>query len=157
MPHQPVGGKTGALIPHDLPQFPLWPWLKFLAGVEPARLPNLHRDYLAYCGQHNRASAGDATMLPELLPQIPEAEELATVTTDGAYDTRLCHATIAVGGAADIIPSRRNGPFWKGCSRGNQPRNESLSSVKCLGRTLWKKWSGYHRRSLVKTKIHCFK
>ncbi len=25
------------------------------------------------------------------------------------------------------------------------------------GRTLWKKWSGYHRRSLVETKMHCIK
>ncbi len=23
--------------------------------------------------------------------------------------------------------------------------------------TLWKKWSGYHRRSLVETKMHCIK
>ncbi len=26
-----------------------------------------------------------------------------------------------------------------------------------LGRALWKKWSGYHRRSLVETKMHCIK
>jgi len=25
------------------------------------------------------------------------------------------------------------------------------------GRALWKKWSGYHRRSLVETKMHCIK
>ncbi len=100
---------------------------------------------------------GDATMLPELLSQILEAEELATVTTDAAYNTRLCHAAIAERGAAAIIPPRRNGQFWKGRSRGNQARNESLRSVKYLGRTLWKKWSGYHRRSLVETKMHCFK
>ena len=37
---------------------------------------------------------GDATMLPELLSQIPATEGLVTVTTDGAYDTRLCHAAI---------------------------------------------------------------
>lgn len=29
--------------------------------------------------------------------------------------------------------------------------------MKRLGRTIWKKWSGYHRRSLVETKTHCFK
>ena len=100
---------------------------------------------------------GDATMLPELLSQIPLTEKLVTVTTDGAYDTRLCHAAIAERGAAAIIPPRRNGQFWKGSSLGNQARNESLRSVKYLGRTLWKKWSGYHRRSLVETKMHCFK
>jgi hypothetical protein len=26
-----------------------------------------------------------------------------------------------------------------------------------LGRAIWKKWSGYHRRSLVDTKMRCFK
>jgi hypothetical protein len=26
-----------------------------------------------------------------------------------------------------------------------------------LGRSIWKKWSGYHRRSLVETKMGCFK
>ena len=61
-----------------------------------------------------------------------------TVTTDGAYDTRLCHAAIAERGAAAILPLRRNGQFWKGNSQGNQARNESLRSVKYLGRTLWK-------------------
>jgi hypothetical protein len=69
---------------------------------------------------------GDATMLPELLSQIPPTEKLMTVTTDGAYDTRLCHAAIADRGAAAIIPPRRNGQFWKGNAPGNQARNESL-------------------------------
>ena len=36
-------------------------------------------------------------------------------------------------------------------------RNELLKTVKRLGRTLWKKWSGYHRRSLVETKMHSIK
>ena len=36
-------------------------------------------------------------------------------------------------------------------------RNELLKIVKLLGRSLWKKWFGYHRRSLVETKMHCIK
>lgn len=55
------------------------------------------------------------------------------------------------------MPPRRNGQFWKGKVPGYLARNESLRSVKYLGRMLWKKWSGYHRRSLVETKMHCFK
>lgn len=100
---------------------------------------------------------GDATMLPELLSQIPQTEKLATVTTDGAYDTRLCYAAIARRRAAAIIPPRKNGQFWKTDTPGNLSRNESLRSVRYLGRVLWKKWTGYHRRSLVETKMHCFK
>jgi hypothetical protein len=40
---------------------------------------------------------------------------------------------------------------------GLQARNKTLRAIERLGRTIWKKWSGYHRRSLVETKIHCFK
>ena len=36
-------------------------------------------------------------------------------------------------------------------------QNELLRTIKRLGRTLWKKWSGYHRRSLVETKMNCIK
>jgi hypothetical protein len=38
------------------------------------------------------SSDGDSPILPELLNQIPESEEIGTVTADGAYDTRRCHA-----------------------------------------------------------------
>ena len=34
---------------------------------------------------------GDAPILPDLLSQIPAEEVIASVTADGAYDTRKCH------------------------------------------------------------------
>ena len=37
------------------------------------------------------------------------------------------------------------------------PRNEALRASKYLGRALWRRWSGYHRRSRVETKMHCVK
>ncbi len=39
-------------------------------------------------------AVGDAPMLPELLKQIPADEPIASVSGDGAYDTKLCHAAI---------------------------------------------------------------
>ena len=36
-------------------------------------------------------------------------------------------------------------------------RNEALRATKYLGRALWLRWSGYHRRSRVETKMHCLK
>jgi hypothetical protein len=36
-------------------------------------------------------------------------------------------------------------------------RNEALRTAKYLGRALWRRWSGYHRRSRVETKMHCVK
>ena len=38
---------------------------------------------------------GDAPILPHLLDQIPQDQEIGSVTVDGAYDTRKCHDAIA--------------------------------------------------------------
>lgn len=102
-------------------------------------------------------SVGDAPMLPALLEQIPPEETLASVGADGAYDTKACHAAIASRGASALIPVRKNAQPWKEGTEGARARNEILRATKRLGRTIWKKWSGYHRRSLVETKMRCFK
>jgi len=103
------------------------------------------------------AGVGDAPMLPELLSQIPPDEDIATVTADGAYDTRKCHDTIAERGAAAIIPPRKNAKPWKPDTEGAIVRNEALRACNRFGRALWKRWTGYHRRSRVETKMRCVK
>lgn len=100
---------------------------------------------------------GDAPMLPELLAQIPVGETVHSVSADGAYDTKACHEAIAGRRAAAIIPTRRNAKPWADTKAGAQARNETLRATRKLGRAIWKKWSGYHRRSLVETKMGCFK
>lgn len=102
-------------------------------------------------------SVGDAPMLPELLAQIASTTTITTVTGDGAYDTKACHAAIAAIGASAIIPTRRNARLWKKYPPGAHARNEILRATHRLGRAIWKKWSGYHRRSLVETKMRCLK
>ena len=101
-------------------------------------------------------------MLPQLLDQIPPDQEIASViapshglkanrerATDGAYDTRKCHDAIAERGAAAIIPQHRNAKPWKAGTAGAVARNEALRASKYLGRALWRRWSGSHRRSRV--------
>ena len=100
---------------------------------------------------------GDAPTLPKLLAQIPEDELILSVSGDGAYDTRDCHAAIARRDADAVILVRRNGQPWTKDGLGVDARNEALRATKRVGRAIWKKWSGYHRRSLVETKMHCFK
>ena len=56
-----------------------------------------------------------------------------------------------------MIPPRKNAKPWKDTKVSSLERNELLRTVKRFGRILWKKWSGYHRRSLVETKMHCIK
>ena len=103
------------------------------------------------------SGVGDAPVMPDLLAQIPESEAIASVTADGAYDTRICRDAIANLGADAVIPPRRNAKPWKKDSPGAADRNEALRAIKHLGRTIWRHWSGYHRRSRAETKMNCLK
>ena len=100
---------------------------------------------------------GDVPMLPELLDLIPPDQEIVSVTADGAFDTRKCHDAIAARGAAAIIPPRKNANPWKPDAAGAIARNEILLTSKRVGRTIWRRWCGYHRRSRAETKMHCVK
>ena len=55
------------------------------------------------------------------------------------------------------LPPRRNAKPWRTANAGAIARNEALRASKCPGRTQWRRWSGYHRRSRVETKMHCVK
>ena len=100
---------------------------------------------------------GDSPLLPELLAQIPEGEEIATVTADGAYDTRRCHTAIIERGGDAVIPIRRNGRAWKEDCPAAVARNEILRATRHIGRALWKKWAGYHARSRVEAQMNRLK
>lgn len=103
------------------------------------------------------SGVGDAPVLPDLLDQVLAGEEIASVTADGACDTRGCRDAIANRGADAVIPPRRNAKPWKKDSPGAAGRNEALRAIKRFGRTIWRHWSGYHSRSRVETKMNCMK
>lgn len=103
------------------------------------------------------SNVGDAPMLPELLEQIPPDQAIGSVTADGAYDTRKCHDAIATRNAHAVIPPRKNAKPWKPTSAGAVARNEAVNASRYLGRAIWRKWSGYHRRSRVESKMNCIK
>ena len=103
------------------------------------------------------SDVGDAPMLPGLLDQIAPDQPIASVTADGAYDTRKCHDAIAERGAAAVIAPRKNAKPWKADTAGAVARNEALRASRRLGRTIWRRWSGTHRQSRAETKMHCVK
>ena len=100
---------------------------------------------------------GDSPVLPDLLNQIPEDEQIGTVTGDGAFDTRRCHTAILDRGGTAIIPIRRNGRLWKEDCPAARARNEILRATQRLGRAIWKRWSGYHVRSRIEARMRCLK
>jgi hypothetical protein len=125
-------------------------WRKVHLAVDEATLE-------VRAAQITTSDIGDAPMLPDLLGQVPPDEPIASVTADGAYDTRVCRDAIASRGADAIIPPRRNAKPWKKASPGAAGRNEALRAIRRLGRTIWRRWSGYHRRSRAETKMKCMK
>ena len=78
-------------------------------------------------------------MVPELLDQISPDQEIASVTADGAFDTRKCHDAIAARGAAAIIPPAALPPSFRPArtpSRGSPtPPGHSHETRHCVHRS----------------------
>ena len=100
-------------------------------------------------------NVSDASVLSDLLEQLPPDEALKSLTGDGAYDTQPAYEAVARRGAIPIIPPRKNARIRKGAVFGY--RNAAIAACRRLGRSIWKHWIGYHKRSLVETKMHCIK
>jgi len=125
-------------------------WRKIHIGIDEQTLA-------IRAAEFTTSDVGDAPMLPDLPDQIPPDQEIASVTADGAFDIGKCHDAIAARGADAIIPPRKNARPWKPDTPGAIARDAALRASKRLGRTSWRGWSGYHRRSRVDTRMHCLK
>lgn len=123
-------------------------WRKLHIGIDSQTL-----QVRAICVTSNNVT--DAAVLPQSLEQIPAEELLLIVIGDGAYDTQPVHAAVIERNATPIIPPRKNARMRKGDTFAH--RNAAIAACRRFGRKLWKSWSGYHRRSLVETKMHCIK
>lgn len=108
-------------------------------------------------------------MLPELLDQIPEREEIGTVTADGAYDTRRYHTAIHCPAVhfhmheRDRPSGNRHNPepqeraALEGGLSGGSGQNETLRTTRHYGKVFWKRWTGYHARSRIEVTMRCLK
>ena len=123
-------------------------WRKLHIGID-AQTMQLR----AICVTSNNVS--DAAVIPDLLDQLPQDEKLESLTGDGAYNTKQVYEAVIEHGATAIIPPRKNARMRKGKAFAH--RNAAIAACKRLGRGIWKAWSGYHRRSLVETKMNCIK
>lgn len=98
------------------------------------------------------ASAG---AVAEMLEQLPSNEVVLSLTGDGAYDIQPVYEAATQRGTVLIVPPRKNARIRKGDAFAY--RNAAIAACRHLGRRIWKVWSGYHRRSLVETKMNCIK
>jgi hypothetical protein len=99
----------------------------------------------------------DSEILPDLLEQIDS--ELSQVSGDGGYDSNKSYELISARGANPVIPPRKDAVI---AQHGNsclpvKPRDEVIRNIRALGRKIWKKQSGYHKRSLAETAMYRLK
>lgn len=76
-------------------------------------------------------------MRPDLLAQIPAKEPIASVSADGAYDTRDCLDAIARRSAQGVIPPRKNTSIWMREIPGSAHRKEAEQVCKRFGWRIW--------------------
>ena len=74
-------------------------------------------------------NVSDSQVLGDLLNQIPQDEQIDSVYTDGAYDTKQCRQVIADRQAHAVIPPRKNAKPWKDTKSSSLERNELLRTV----------------------------
>jgi DDE family transposase len=125
-------------------------WRKVHLGID----PDTHQIIAAVVTGND---VGDGEVLEDLLEQVDG--EIASVTGDGAYDTRNCYEAINDKRARAIIPPRRGAKIWRhgNAKAERHARDENLRDVRKKGRAAWKRDSGYHTRSLAETGMFRFK
>ena len=68
----------------------------------------------------------------------PSDERIASVSGDGAYDTKDSHEAIALGAAHAISPTRKNAKPGKTNRSGSDARKDISHTTPRLGRAIWK-------------------
>ena len=106
------------------------------------------------------SSVSDDAIVPLLFKQIPRT--LKRCFGDGAYDTHYVRQAIYKKGAVAIIPPRNNARIHTTGDPSLQQRNDDIREIRGFGgdeaaRSLWKKLTKYHTRSLVETAMYRIK
>ena len=119
-------------------------WLKLHLAVD----PQTHEIQAAMVTD---PGVTDAETVPSLLEQVDNPVERAA--GDGAYDRREVYDALEGRSAGAVVPPRRDAKIKRhGNSSGPRlARDENLRRSRQIGRSAWKKESGYHERSLAET------
>jgi hypothetical protein len=100
----------------------------------------------------------DASQLEPMLDQVKKKVKKAGA--DGAYDKEKCWDLLEERKIQGIIPPQHNAVYWTDENEmilEDYERNKVLSQIDEIGRSEWKKQSGYHRRSISETAMFRFK
>ena len=126
-------------------------WIKLHIAVDPKSGELIAIDV-------TNEKTADSQAFPDLINKSPKT--LKKVYADGAYDRKNCREVLYNLGIEQCIPPRKDGKIRKETFFGG--RNDALKIMRAFGGDqdsleIWKKLSGYHRRSLSETVFSRFK
>jgi hypothetical protein len=102
--------------------------------------------------QLTRLETADCEVLSALLQQSAD-QPIASISGDGAYDTRDTYREAEARGATAVVPPRSGAALWEP----GHPRNAAVEACRTQGRSAWKRTLGYHRRSNAETAMFRYK
>jgi hypothetical protein len=119
-------------------------WLKLHLAVD----PQAHEIQAAMA---TGPGVTDAETVPALLEQVENP--IASAAADGAYGRQVVYDALEGRSARAVVPPRRDAKVKRhGDTRGPRPaRDENLRRIRQIGRSAWKRESGYRARSLAET------
>lgn len=128
-------------------------WKKFHIGI----CPSTHEVIVA---EATELECADCEMASKMLKKAPRS--VKHVIGDGAYDTLNCYKAAYEQGADLLTPPRQGAVIRSEFNPWEKGRNQAIAAIIGLGNSeeakrLWKKMTGYHRRSLVETAFSRFK
>lgn len=124
-------------------------WRKFHIGIDAET-----QDII--CCELTDNATGDAEMAEEMLNKLPI--KVRSVSGDGHYDASRVRKKVHEKGGKCKIPPPIDAVYKEGTESWEKERDDAVLIIKGLGggedgRDLWKKLSGYHKRSLVETSM----
>lgn len=130
-------------------------WRKFHIGADPKSNEIIIAELTG-----NGAGSGDAEVAKNLLPRLPKS--VKRVTGDGAYDAVEFRRGVEQIGAKTCVPPPRGAVVREETTSALTERNNAIKEITGLGeddeaRALWKKLTGYHKRSLAETAMYRLK
>ena len=128
-------------------------WKKLHIGV----CPDSHEILIA---EVTELEGADCTIGSKMIDKMPSS--VKRILGDGAYDTRACYEKAHEHQIQLTVPPRKGAVINKGGKAWSEERDRAIATIIGLGNTkeavtLWKKLSGYHKRSLVETAFSRFK